>query len=161
MNTPEGLEQITAQFGDIQPYIGSDGHIDPSWEQDKMAYAVLPFAIPLDWNRATTVARMRCHTLMVAVFESVFEEVVKQSLQSKILTYGGCYAFRPQRTGNRISTHAWGIALDLNPFENQQGSPGKMDAGIIQIFRNAGFKWGGDWQGKAKDPMHFQFATGY
>jgi D-alanyl-D-alanine carboxypeptidase len=36
-----------------------------------------------------------------------------------------------------------------------------MDAGIIEIFRGAGFEWGGDWPGKLRDGMHFQFCSGY
>jgi D-alanyl-D-alanine carboxypeptidase len=49
----------------------------------------------------------------------------------------------------------------LNPETNAQGTEGNMDSAVIKIFRDAGFEWGGDWQGKVRDPMHFQFCTGY
>jgi D-alanyl-D-alanine carboxypeptidase len=32
---------------------------------------------------------------------------------------------------------------------------------VIEIFRSAGFEWGGDWQSASRDPMHFQFCSGY
>ncbi len=76
-------------------------------------------------------------------------------------SFGGCFAYRPQRTGSKLSTHSWGIAIDLNPATNQQGSDGNMDPKLVEIFRCARFQWGGDWKGKARDPMHFQFCTGY
>ena len=63
--------------------------------------------------------------------------------------------------GDEASAHAWGIAIDLNPETNQQGTAGNMDYAVITAFREAGFKWGGDWTGKSCDPMHFQFCTGY
>ncbi|HZP16723.1 MAG TPA: M15 family metallopeptidase, partial [Terriglobales bacterium] len=73
----------------------------------------------------------------------------------------GCFAFRPQRMGGRLSTHSWGIAIDLNPESNAQGTAGSMDRGVVEIFKSAGFAWGGNWQGRCRDPMHFQFCTGY
>jgi hypothetical protein len=73
--------------------------------------------------------------------------------------FGGCFAFRPQRTGTKLSTHCWGIAIDLNPYTNQQGTIGDMNAAVIDIFRAAGFEWGGDWTGHTRDGMHFGFVA--
>jgi hypothetical protein len=58
----------------------------------------------------------------------------------KITSFGGCFAFRP-RTESKLSAHGWGIAIDLNPQSNPQGSRGDMDAGIIDVFLAAGFEW--------------------
>ena len=98
---------------------------------------------------------------MAGIFTEVFARLQSAGLQGKISSFGGCFSFRPQRTGTELSAHAWGIAIDLNPESNQQGTGGNMDTGVIKIFRAAGFEWGGDWQGKVRDPMHFQFCTGY
>jgi hypothetical protein len=56
-----------------------------------------------------------------------------------------------ERTGRKLSTHGWGMAIDLNPETNLQGAVGDMDAVVIEIFRRAGFEWGGDWRGKTRD----------
>jgi hypothetical protein len=31
----------------------------------------------------------------------------------------------------------------------------------VAAFKRSGFAWGGDWSGANKDPMHFQYCTGY
>ena len=91
----------------------------------------------------------------------MFGQAQTSRLQAGIFSFGGCFAFRPQRTGTRLSAHSWGIAIDLNTATNTQGSVGNMDAGLVEIFRAAGFEWGGEWSGKVRDPMHFQFCSGY
>jgi D-alanyl-D-alanine carboxypeptidase-like protein len=93
--------------------------------------------------------------------EEVFQAILKAGLQSKITSFAGCFSFRPQRSGTKLSTHSWGIAIDLNPESNAQGATGEMDPSIVAIFTKAGFAWGGSWQGIVCDPMHFQFCTGY
>src|SRR5450755_1789358 len=92
---------------------------------------------------------------------ALFGHIHERGLEARITSFGGCFTFRPQRTGSKLSTHSWGIAMDLNSESNPQGSDGDMDSELIDIFRHAGFEWGGNWPGKIRDPMHFQFCTGY
>lgn len=158
---PNGLDQIKATFGDILSYIKDDGTLDPRWETDQLASAALPFGMPLSWDPAKIVSNIQCHKKLVALFPEVFAEVQRQGLKNQIRTYGGCFNFRSKRTSGKLSTHSWGIAIDLNPDTNRQGKPGDMDPGIVDVFRQFGFTWGGDWPGPTKDPMHFQFCSGY
>jgi hypothetical protein len=86
------------------------------------------------------------------------------------------FVCRPMVGGSRWSEHAYGRAIDLNPFHNPYvrgdlvipelaGSyvdrsdvrPGMIVAGdvVTQAFRAIGWGWGGDWTGSAIDPMHF------
>ena len=159
--TPNGLEEILATFGNIYQFIAEDGRLDPQWESKHLRRTPLPFPIPLSWDPSQSVTKLYCHKKLVEIFPEVFAKVEKKGLKSKIRTFGGCYNYRPKRTSGKLSTHSWGIGIDLNPETNPQGKPGDMHPDIVEIFQEFGFKWGGDWSGKSKDPMHFQFCTGY
>jgi hypothetical protein len=159
--SPHGLDQIIATFGDIFAYIRPDHTLDPRWQGDFLDRLPLPFALPLSWDISRSVKQVTCHRLLVPILTRVFDDLQNAGLESKLTSFGGCFAFRPQRTGTKLSAHSWGIAIDLNPETNQQGTAGNMDPQIVAVFRQAGFEWGGRWQGKKRDPMHFQFCQGY
>ncbi len=158
---PVGLDQIKATFGDIMQYVNNDGNLDPRWETDQLTRAALPFGIPLSWDPGRSVTNILCHKKTATVFPAVFAEIEKQGHKDQVRTFGGCFNFRSKRTSGKISTHAWGIAIDLNPDTNPQGRPGDMPLEIVKIFQGYGFTWGGDWSGNTRDPMHFQFCSGY
>lgn len=161
LKTPNGFDQLIATFGDIRPFIRDDGTLDPQWEQQQLTRAPLPFPIPYTGVPHPLVTRIYCHKKLADLFVQVFTEIQKQGLAGEIVSYGGCFAFRSKRLSAKISTHSWGIAVDLNPETNQQGTAGNMDLQVIKIFQSFGFKWGGEFSGKSQDPMHFQFCTGY
>jgi hypothetical protein len=158
---PNGLDEIRTTFGDIFTYITTDHTLDPRWQSEFLERVTLPFPMTLSWDHSQSVNAITCHKLLASAFTGAFDRIQSSRLQSKITSFGGCFSFRSQRTGTKLSTHAWGIAIDLNPETNEQGTVGNMDPELIATFREAGFKWGGDWQGRSRDPMHFQFCTGY
>jgi len=158
---PHGLDQICATFGDIFHYVLPDHTLDPRWQADFLVHIALPFPMSLSWDKSRTVTQMTCNRFLGGVFTEVFARLQSANVQKQITSFGGCFSFRPQRTGTKLSAHSWGIAIDLNPETNAQGTTGDMDSSVINIFREAGFEWGGDWQGRLRDPMHFQFCTGY
>jgi hypothetical protein len=158
---PHGLDEICARFGDIFGYIAKDQTLNTGWQAEFLTRIALPFPMTISWDHAQNTSFITCHKTLAAVFGNVFSQIQSNGLQNAITSFGGCFSFRPQRTGTKLSTHAWGIAIDLNPETNQQGTAGNMDPAVIAIFRRVGFKWGGDWTGKFRDPMHFQFCTGY
>jgi len=86
------------------------------------------------------------------------------------------FVCRPTVGGNRWSEHAYGRAVDINPFHNPyvRGDlvlpelagayvdrstvrPGMIVPGdaVTAAFAAIGWGWGGDWTGNATDPMHF------
>lgn len=161
ISPPRGLDEICLVFGDISQYILPDHSLDPRWQSEFLTRITLPFALPLSWDKSRAVDHISCHKLVGDIFEEVFGQLYNSGLYRKLTSFGGCFAFRPQRTGTKLSTHAWGIAIDLNPETNQQGTAGDFDPEAVAVFAQAGFEWGGNWARPTRDPMHFQFCTGY
>jgi LysM repeat protein len=158
---PHGLPAVLGQFGDIYAYLRDDGTLDPRWETGQLARAALPYPLALSWDMSKQVSNLYCHRKLAPVFPAVFADIERRGLRGKLRSFGGCFNFRSKRSGSKLSTHAWGIAIDLNPETNGMGQAGDMAPGIVAAFKAFGFVWGGDWPGKNKDPMHFQFCTGY
>lgn len=69
------------------------------------------------------------------------------------------YACRKIRGSSTWSNHAWGLAVDLNAPENPMGPRnGKIRQypKVIALWKSYGFRWGGDYSGRADD-MHMEF----
>jgi hypothetical protein len=158
---PNGMQGIIDTFGDIRSYARDDGTPDPKWESTFMGRATLPFSIPLDWDTLKSASGIRCHKLIAPLLEAAFAQIVAQGLRQSVKTYGGSYNWRMKRGQAKPSTHSWGIALDLNVRSNAMGTRGDMDPALVAVFEGLGFVWGGRWSGRNKDPMHFQYCTGY
>jgi hypothetical protein len=100
--------------------------------------------------------------LMVAPFTQAIRTLIDQELFFDIKSWDGCFYIRKMKTikngkqvfSNRWSLHSWGIAFDIDASWNSQGSHGEMDPKIVQVFKDSGFDWGGDFT--IKDYMHFQ-----
>ena len=161
MRAPNGLNEIIATFGNLAQYVRPDGTVDPRWESERMQAVPIPFSIPLAWDTKVRVSSVRVNKGIVDVVAGTFKALNDRGLAPQIKTFGGAYNYRPKRGSNKYSTHSWGIALDLNTATNQMGTKGDMPKIIVDVFREFGWKWGGDWSGANCDPMHFQFCTGY
>ncbi len=77
----------------------------------------------------------------------------------------GTFHFRTIAGTNRLSAHAFGIALDINPEHGDywRWRPGRSLAAyrnripweIVEIFEEQGFIWGGKWY--HFDTLHFEY----
>jgi hypothetical protein len=165
LKSPDGLGEIIATFGDINSYIArsKDNHLrlDPAFEREYIVSADLPYPLLAAWDHKKRISTIRCHALLAERFGAIFDEIFRLNLSDRARYFGGCYNFRNKRNGSGISTHSWGIAIDINPLTNRTGKAGDMDAEIVKIFARFGFIWGGTWRGKGRDPMHFQYCRGY
>jgi hypothetical protein len=148
MRPPIGLDEIIATFGD--PHA-------PDFEAREIVVFDLPY--PLVYGSAM-VRRSRCHRLLVPEFQFVFGELKRLELVESATEYAGIYAQRNIRGKRFPSTHSWGIAVDMNPSENPLGQIGRQSPRVVEVFKSAGFTWGGEFKSRL-DPMHFQFCRGY
>lgn len=150
--TPNGLDQIIDVFGNID---------DSNFEKDN----IVSFKFPYTMRYAGQIVKTgRCHKLLKENFEAVFERIKKEGLEYYANDYSGCYAKRSIRGfKSHASTHSWGVSVDLEVADNPLGlseDKAPMNRGVIKIFKDAGFFWGGKFQ-KRPDPQHFQFAKNY
>lgn len=111
-----------------------------------------------------------CHELlapaMTSMWRHVFEHYGGAEMERLGLAeFGGCFAYRQMRnsTGSRLSTHAWGAAIDVDPAHNQLawGSDKARLAGVeYDAFWRIVAEHGGVSLGKSRnfDWMHIQWA---
>lgn len=74
----------------------------------------------------------------------------------KINSIGG-YNDRNIRGSSRLSQHAYGNALDINPDQNPQYGGTNMPRDVSDMAAKWGLSWGGDWSARSRDPMHFEW----
>lgn len=79
----------------------------------------------------------------------------------------GAFNWRPIAGTNRLSTHSFGTAIDINVSQSgywrwSGGKPGnvrpyrnRIPAAIVAVFERHGFIWGGNWY--HYDTMHFEY----
>ena len=154
-------QTLRSEFGDPTQFMFQDGSgVAREWENKILGWARLPEGLPLSWDKTKIVRRFRCHLRLVQRFESALARChADQSAWLSLNDFGGCYQFRPNKSDpNRLSAHAWGVALDIDVLDNPRGAAPKMHPYVIQCFQNEGFVWGGLFPGHEVDGMHFEFA---
>lgn len=147
---PRGEADLIATFGDPRC---------AGWSTHNLVLVPLPSPIPLSFDVTKVATRCLVHRLVRDRFEAVFAALADTNLWRGLQTFGGTYSYRSIVGSSRLSTHAFGIAIDVDVLRNPLGKPPTLDPRVVEIFRAEGFKWGGDF--KRPDGMHFQFAEGY
>jgi hypothetical protein len=100
--------------------------------------------------------RIYCNKDMVQPLAGAFNNLILRGFVNELKTWDGCFNIRKKRGLQSMSLHSWGIAIDVNAFENGLGKEPKLSPGFVKCFTDAGFEWGGNW--KRKDGMHFEIA---
>jgi len=150
---PVGYDEVVQTYGDAHAYLNNQ----MVWEEMVLRYVAVPEGLFLFAGKP--VHTLRCHHLLTTAFGQVINRLAMGGLWE--IEYGGTYAYRLNRNQSRnLSTHSWGIAIDINPSQCPNGSnPELQDQRIVAAFREVGFTWGGTF--KKPDPMHFQMCSGY
>ena len=152
-----------------------------------------------DFDGNVVQGELICNNSIALDMVEIFEELYRNGYQFErielIDEYGGddtlsmennntsCFNYRIVDGTNRLSKHAYGLAIDINPFYNpyvvfnKDGSgetyispkgsevyadrnkdfPYKIDENDLcyKLFIEHGFTWGGNWN-SSKDYQHFQ-----
>lgn len=160
---------------------GNGGEANPEWENRCLVRMDLPFPMVTAWKepdphtkiiqprpvKATRVHR-ECAASLGRILNSILRDVYDGDFDELeadgINLYGGLYNYRQIRGGNRLSMHAYGVAIDINPDANPLGTAwvknkGMMPEGVIDAFKAESWTWGGDFKSRP-DPMHFEATKG-
>lgn len=136
------LDEVRDRYGDP---------LQPTFEAGNIVLFDLPY--PLVYG-TSMVRRSRAHRLAAPIFVEAFSRIKEAGLMERARAYGGIYAHRAIRGSQRLSSHAWGVSIDLNPQDFPLGSARHQDARVTAIFKELGFSYGGDFADR-KDPMHY------
>lgn len=174
--------------------VGKDG--SPSTPCVDLADLRYLHILHIDFQGNTAFGELVCHYSvakdLLEIFKALYDSAYQLERVELIESYGGddnasmaanncsCFNYRVVENTTRLSNHAYGVAIDINPFYNPYiayttgekhitpvGSeiyedrsadfPHKIDKDDLcyRLFIEHGFTWGGDWT-HAKDYQHFQ-----
>ena len=122
---------------------------------EKEAFMVL-YDVPPRLEIGAIPRRIYCNVHLIKPLERAFENLIRTGKVAELRTWDGCFNIRQKRTGESMSLHSWGLAIDVNASWNRLGRPPVLSPEFVACFTEAGFEWGGRW--KLPDGMHFQLA---
>jgi len=151
---PKGVVAIRRYFGNPEE----------SDFKNNLVLIDLPFKMRLSWIPSRVVEHATVHAKMAYPLYMALSKIKEYDgeqylFDKKYNLMGGTYNHRIKKGDNALSTHAWGIAIDINPQLAPYDSESNQPIFIVRIFKEYGFIWGGDWS--IKDGMHFQVCSGY
>jgi len=112
--------------------------------------------VPTELEIGLIPKKIYCNKDLVGPLTQAFKNLIATGHVKEIKTWDGCFNIRKVRGGTSMSLHSWGIAVDINAFENGLYQVPKLSAGFVKCFTDAGFFWGGNF--KRLDGMHFQLS---
>lgn len=133
--TLDALERYQNKIRDVEPPADQIAHMSTRWPRERevlefygkpglnQVTATFPYRMRIAWNPQQTVTHFQCHAKVKDTFESVFHEALLHYGEEAIRDlgldlFGGCLMVRPKKGGRAYSMHSWGIAIDLDPENN-------------------------------------------
>jgi len=125
-----------------------------------------PYPMKLAWDTSVKIESFSCHIKVAdslqGILETVRDKYTKEEIEEHGFNlFGGCLNVRKIRGGNRWSTHAWGIAIDIDPARNGLRTPWNKAylsrpecSEFVMAFKNEG--WYSLGLERNYDGMHFQ-----
>lgn len=147
------LEQAEARYGKIEDGVWKE-------EGDWCSILTVPEELASTLINSSTglpTHHIYCNKDLQGPLLRVFQKIIMRGLVQDLQSFDGCFMIRDIRgIPGQVSTHAYGLAIDLDAFRNQLGHTPFMSREIVACFSEEGFLWGGDF--RRKDGMHFQYA---
>jgi hypothetical protein len=140
-----------------------DPTIDKSFEKRHMGL----FNYSLDIREAipSLGKSIYCNKDLYPVLEKTYRALIEKGLHTEIKTNDECFCIRMIRGyTDQLSTHSWGMAVDLNVVDNPLGVTKEeaLEKGLspftdrfVQVWRDNGWICGWDFKNR-KDGMHFE-----
>ena len=114
--------------------------------------------VPAELEIGVIPKRIYCNKDLIQPISKAFKALIDTGAVKELKTWDGCFNIRKKRGLNSASLHSWGIAIDVNAFENGLGKEPKLSRSFVKCFTDNGFLWGGDWVSR-KDGMHFELSS--
>ncbi|MDV6332046.1 M15 family metallopeptidase [Asticcacaulis sp. 201] len=162
------VDDCRSAYGDPTGAVGGASKASAEWEADNLVTVRLPWHAHAAWNSKLAITGLQVHRLAAPSLTRIVATLWLQAGKSQaeidrvgLSAIGGGYNFRPVRDGGRLSTHAYGCAVDFDPNRNAlgDGAPNFALAEnryVVNAFRTEGWRWGGGWL--RPDGMHFEAA---
>lgn len=113
--------------------------------------------VPIALEIGVIPKKIYCNKDLIQPLTNALKSLINSGYVSELKTWDGCFNIRKKRGLGSMSLHSWGIAIDVNAFENGLNMQTKLSQGFVKCFTDAGFDWGGTWI--RKDGMHFQLSN--
>ncbi len=151
---PLSSRELLEQFGDPKLVSKQEGDgalafatPDDAWVKENLVHVDLPALVGVPGFPSS--GRIRFHKKAAPHLQAAIAEIAQKGLIGKIKSYDGAWVPRTVRGSTRYSTHAFGIAIDINSryhpigreplTAEQEGS----NVELALIFERHGFYWGG------------------
>jgi len=143
---------------------GPNGGPSQKWIRENLVRVTTPFRMTFDGKPVSGIQiHKKCAESLARVFAGIWvasghnQAVIEQWGVDK---FGGSFNYRLMRGLDRLSMHAYGCAIDLDPARNGLGNakPHFRECPlVIDAFAGEGWVWGGSWPTRP-DGMHWQAA---
>ncbi len=114
-----------------------------------------------NWRNSITgqpITHLYCNIDMAGPLMDALTSLERKGFSLELKTFDGILNLRPVRGyTSRLSTHCYGLAIDINAKENPLGGPVALSEGFIKCFTDVGFLHGGSFA--RVDGQHFQWAN--
>lgn len=174
------------------------GSLEPAWTLERALAGIKAppsilkqqqlVAVPyLGFDDVSRTGYLVVHRSLAKEVREIFDEIYKSGFQiekivpivafdwddhkSTTANNSSGFNYRTISGSTRISQHAYGRAIDINPWQNPWESPRakpgtqgpyvpgtlgtiQRNGPVVRAFKRRGWTWGGDW--KVKDYQHFE-----